>query len=764
MNGPQNNHIIAIEDHQQGLSHHPNPQANLSINNLGYDERTQTEDELDIAELFRIILRRKKLIFLITAIATLLAYFYTSSITPVYRAVATIKIDTESDKLAHYDDVFAEKKINYTTFHQTQFDLLKSRTLARRVIDKLDLEEKFKEQAERESRSFLASLTHKIGTFSFRKAGSPAGTDDQQAEIKLGERPIEIQLIHNLTIAPSKRSNVVKVQYDSFNPQLASSTLNTLIDQYIKMNLEGMSESSAYAKKYLTEQIALAKSKLESSEANLVKYAKEKKIIKTNSTNSLVSNALDVLNTAYTEAQKELIDAESEYRQRNKVSGDIRMLENTVIQDLKKRRSELETQYKQQLQTYKPAFPAMIELKKQINATQHQIKIELNNIRRKSQDDLQSRYYAAREKVEMLGKKLELKKSELLAQRDKSIGYGTLQREVETNRQLYDSLLQRMKEVGIAGGVVSNNISVVDSALVPYAKHKPNTLLNLATGSMLGLFIGLVAAFFRDRTDDRIRTVEELENLSNLPVLGIFPFIKKKHKAEAAVLLEDQHSIEAEAFRSLVTNLGYIDSNGLPKILHITSAAPSEGKSNTAINAAMIIAESKKRVLLIDADLRKPKVGQYLHTSNKKGLTDYLVGKQTIEEIIIDSNQPGLSLITAGPPAPSPSQLLSDDRMLELLEYAATEYDHVVIDSPPVLGLADALILANRSNATLFVVASGETRRAHLADALKRLRLGYANVIGYVLTKAKSSKNDYYSYDNYYGYRSTDTVKLVYKQ
>ena len=770
MNGSRNSQIIAIEDHQQTITpHNRPPHDGMTIKNMGYgDAPQQDEDEINIADLLQVISRHKKLIFFITAAITLITLLYTLSITPIYRATTTIKIDTEADKLAHYDDAFAEKNIDRRTFQQTQFDLIKSHTLAKRVIEKLDLEEKFKEQANIKPFYYSAvkSIKSAVSKVTDPIMGSVStivsNENDQIIKKNLGKRPIEIQFINNLTISPSKLSNVVKIHFDSFDPQLAASAANTIVDQFIEMNLEGMSESSSYAKQYLTEQLALTKSKLEASETHLVKYAKEKQIIKTDTKNSLVANALDVLNVAYTEAQKELIDAESEFRQRNKVSGDIRMLDNSVIQSLKTRRSSLESKYKQQLHTYKPAFPAMIELKKQINETQRQIKIELNNIKRKSQDDLQSRFYAAREKELMLGKKLDLKKAELLAQRDKSIGYGTLQREVETNRQLYDNLLQRMKEVGIAGGVVSNNISVVDPAFVPYRKHTPNTTRNVLIGSLLGLMLGLGVVFLRERLDDRIRTVEQLESLSDLPVLGIFPFIKKKNRPNSAVILENRHSVEAEAFRSLITNLGYVNSDGLPKILHVTSAAPSEGKSNTAINAAMIIAENNNSVLLVDADLRKPKVDKYLKTTHKHGLTDYLVGNEDIYDIIIPTNIERLDLVTAGASAPSPSQLLSDDRMLELLEYAASKYDHIIIDSPPVLGLADALILANRSNATLFVVASNETKKAHIADAIKRLHLGYANIIGFVLTKAKSSKKDYYSYDNYYGYNNNDAVKLVF--
>ncbi|MBE8232540.1 MAG: polysaccharide biosynthesis tyrosine autokinase, partial [Endozoicomonadaceae bacterium] len=328
-------------------------------------------------------------------------------------------------------------------------------------------------------------------------------------------------------------------------------------------------------------------------------------------------------------------------------------------------------------------------------------------------------------------------------------------------------LLQRKKEVSIAGGLVSNNVSIVDPAFVPYRKHSPNTRLNMLIGTTLGLMLGVAVAFIRESFDSRIRNAEDLEDITDLPVLGIFPFVKGKNKkksrsAEGAILLtEDPQSTEYEAFCSLVTNLGYIGSQGeIPKIIHVTSSAPAEGKSNVAINTASILAESNLKVLLIDADLRKPRVDSYLGIQAEHGLAEYLVKRCEIGDVISDSAIDNLSIITAGVPVPSPVKLLAEDRMIELLEYAGEEYDHIIIDSPPVLGLADALILSNRSDVTLFVVASNETKRPHLLDALKRLRLGYGNVAGFVLTKAKSSKSDYYAHDSYYGYQRDDVLKL----
>ena len=770
MSRGKNNQIIAIDEHRHtDIAHQYD--NNLTID-TSYSEENYN-DEIDLKQILSVLLRHKKAIILSTVLLALASWLFSLSIVPVYRATTTLKIDTEADKLAQYEGAFEEKNTDRRTFHKTQTQLLASRKLAKRVITKLEVEKNtipdFQHQnKELAKRSWVASTLSSIRKLitGFSQSISSYFTEGKSSELaqKAGNEPDEIQFLKHLTVTPEKNSNLVKVHFDSIDPQFAAIAANTLANEFITMNLEDILASSKYAKSYLTEQIALTKQRLEASEKRLVDFAKEKKIINADTSKSLVSEALDSLNQAYTTAQQELIVAESNYRQRNLVSGDLNTQDNAVIQTLKQQLSQLSTKYRKDLQTYKPAFPAMIALKKQINETQRQIKLETQKIRKNAQNDYKSRYLAAKEKVEMLSKKLEAKKAELLTQRDKSIGYTILQREVETNRQLYNNLLQRMKEVGIAGGVVSNNISVVDEAYVPSKSYKPNTPRNTLIGTLLGLMLGVAYAFLRENVDDTFKTVHELKNFSNLPVLGVFPFEKNKKK-DLIVLEGEEFSVANEAFRSLLTNLEYVDTNGLPKILHITSSSPGEGKSNTAIHMALTLADSKGKTLLIDADLRKPKVDTYLSVKSTKGLADYLVSKKEIEDVIVKTETENLSIITAGTSAPSPAKLLADSRLLELLEYASHEFEHIIIDSPPLLGLADALILANRADATLFAVACGETKREHLTDALERLKMGYGNVVGFIFTKAKSSKNDYYSYDNYYGhnYRASTADEKILK-
>lgn len=775
MNGQQNNQLITIDNKRIDTKDHYN--SPHTIDRTGYQESI-ADDEINLKELFFVVLKRKKTIFFTIFLSVLIAYIYTSSLTPVYRATASIKIDVKGDRLAgDYGKVYEDKDIDRNSNFTTQQDLLKSRVLAKRVIEKLELDDDILN--EKKVKPFYSVYLEQAEVFFTQKIIQPilgnvsiiepfpSNDDTNDLQTKIGERPIELTFLDNLSLTPSKQSNVLQINYDSHDPELAAASVNTLAEEFILMKRLDSSESGSFAKEYLKKQLVLAKDRLQTSEAAAVRYAKEKNIISTGEGKGLISGALEALNEAYTEAQKDLITAESEYRQRKNVSGGILMMNNPVIQTLKEQKGKLEAEYKQKLKIYKPAFPEMVQLREEINTFEQQLKLESKNIEENSKNDLETKYLAAKQNVEMLSIRLENKKDELLGQRDKSIGYSTLQREVQTNRELYDSLLQRKTEVEIAEGVVSNNISIIDTAFVPYVKHSPNRTLNMLVGTMLGLILGVAIAFVRESFDSRIHSTDDLEDLVDLPVLGIFPFVKNKNKnkkrrnrSDAILLTDRPQSIEYEAFCSLITNLGYIGVEGLPKIIHLTSSGSAEGKSNVALNMASILAESNLKVLLVDADLRKPRIDSYLGVEAKNGLAEYLLDRCQVEDAIIDHPIENMFIMTAGMPAPSPVKLLAADRMIELLEYAKEEYDHIIIDSPPVLGLADALILSNRADITLFIAASNETKSPHLLDALKRLRLGYGNVVGFVLTKVKSSKSDYYGHNSYYGYQRDEVLRL----
>jgi capsular exopolysaccharide synthesis family protein len=370
---------------------------------------------------------------------------------------------------------------------------------------------------------------------------------------------------------------------------------------------------------------------------------------------------------------------------------------------------------------------------------------------------LKSDYLAAKQKEEQLRAEVEKYKGELLNSQDKSIGYNTLQREVETNRQLYEGLLQRVKEVNVAGLSNTNNISIVDPAIVPYTVFKPNRRLNLALGMVLGLFLGTVLAFMLEFLDDRIKTSDDMEKALGIPLLGIAPSISKRIKQNYALLtVEKPTSAVAEAFRSLRTNLMFATRTGAPRVMNVTSSGPSEGKTSTTINLATAFAQAGKSVLLVDADLRKPTLHKHFKLDNTKGLANYLVGQETLEGVTQTCFIPEVYIVTSGPLTPNPVELLSSERLGELVAFIDApdcKFDIILFDSPPVLGLSDALIIGNRTHATVLVAAYNETHKRPLMTAFTRLRQARNNIIGAVMTKAKGSAGgSYYNYDYYYTY------------
>ncbi len=757
-------HIIALDNSASTTSIYPVNNQPQHADHYSTQPPTGSNNDSDVRDLLASLVRRKWFIVGITGLLALISLLISLSMTPVYRAQATIKIDSDNKQIIDFG-VSTKKGYGYQEskdFMQTQYKLLKSRTLARRVIDSLDLESTLMNaEDDKKVKPFYADFIAEIKEKIKSKKGSNSVGGAEQANI----RPTELAFLDGLSIEPVGKSHLVNIYYQAKDPKLASAIVNSLATSYIQMNIDGRINAAEDAKKLLREQLVLVKSRLQESEARLVKHEREKGIINTGSTKSLIAGSLEVINIAYAEAKKARIEAVADYRQRRNTSGTMRSLDNLVVQNLKSDLQRLRTKYQESLQVYKPGYPLMREIQNQIRTTQASLNRELKLVKSGAHEDLKAQMIASQQREKELKIELGREKARLLDSRDRSLGHNTLQREVQTNRELYEGLLQRMKEVGVAGGIGTNNVSIVDSAYDPFTKFKPNTKLNLIIGIFLGLLTGSLLALLLEHADDRIKSVEDLKKLTNLPVLGIFPNVKvagqKKNQRKAVLVTEQTSSAIAEAFRSLRTNMLFATPEGVPKLLHLTSSSSGEGKSNTAINLAIVFAQAGKSVLIIDADLRKPSIHKYLKLSNTVGLSNYISQEVGINAIESDTQIPGLTAITAGSFTANPADFLSSNAMLDLLKQAADSYDLVIIDSPPVMGLADALVLSNRSTATLFVVASHETEKKHVLGAIERLNMGYGNVIGFVLTKAREDKKSGYGYDYDYGDSWQDNTNVA---
>lgn len=715
-------------------------------------------EEMGLLDLWRVLVKRKWTIFtffLIVVTAVVTATFLT---TPIYRASLTLQIEKEPPKVVESGNVIPTESGDDSDFYQTQYELLESRSLVKRVMDQLELAEKPAFVGAEKPSPWSTLLSWAKEQVKWDASAQPTES-----------RPPNLvpKFLNALNVEPVHNSRLVKVHFDSPDPQLATQIVNTYADTFINLNLERRFDASAYAKEWLEDQIRQTKAKLEESERQLLEFARREEIIAVGDQQPIASQKLEQVTESLARVQERRIEAEALYRQMQRSSGSLpQILESPVIQEFKALQASLEAEYQDNLKLYKPAYPKMQALRSRIQQVESKIGSEMGSIR----SAVRTQYEAAVANEELLKAQVESIKGEVMTAQNRSIQYNIFKREVDTNRQLYDGLLQRYKEVGVAGGVGTNNISVIDWAEAPHRPFKPNLKINLLLAMVLGLMGGIALAFLFEHLDDTIKVPDDLERLVGIPVLGIIPAVKESRgKAESQSLAMSAHrdprSAFAEAYRSVRTALQFSTPEGPPRVLSVTSSVASEGKSTTSLSLAIHFAQAGKQTLLIDADLRNPSLHRNLELDNDYGLTNYLAGAAKPVDIAKPiSPIPHLFVIPSGPLPPNPAELLSTPKMLSLLSNAAEKFDQVILDCPPVLGLADALILGNMSGGTLLVVEAGSTRRGHVQGALKRLRSARTRVIGGLLAKLSNQGNAYgyqQGYYYYYGQGSDDQKRLA---
>jgi capsular exopolysaccharide synthesis family protein len=727
-------------------------ESQLSTNVIqpGPHGHEQDEDTINLREYWAIIVKRKWTVitfFMIVLISVVVATFL---MTPIYRASLTLQIERTSAKIVDFKDVNPVESSQERDFYQTQYELLKSRSLAERVIDQLNL-----------MNNPFFSGKKEPGLFENFSALAGNKKNEEQDSLENQKQGATNHFLRYLTIEPIRNSRLVKVHFDSTDPKLSAQVANMIAEAFITLNLERRMDSSSYAKTFLQEHLQQTKSKLEDSERQLVDFSRQEAIINVDDKQTAVSQRFMELNSALGKAIQERVDAESQFKQiqgsKSQALGKI--LDSTLIQNLKQSKAKLESDYREGLQIYKPAYPKMQQLEGQIAEIQSKIDSEVANV----VTAIKSTYEAARYKESVVQAQLDASKQELLDLQGRSIQYTILKRETDTNRQLYDGLLQRLKEVSVAGGVDTNNVSVVDNAEVPNGKFKPSLSLNAMIAAFLGLFGGIGLAFLFEQLDDTIKQPEDIERLLGISILGVVPLIRDSGKEQderrvalALAAVDDPRSAFSEAYRSVRTALQFSTADGAPKVLMVTSPSAGEGKSTSALSLAIHFSQAGKRVLLVDADLRNPSLHRTLEMDNNQGLTNVLAGEANAYAVTKPTTIPNLFIMPTGPLPPNPAELLSGAKMLALLNLATEKFDHVIIDGPPVLGLADALVLGNLAEATILVVEAGATRRGYAQGAIKRLRSSHTHLLGGILVKLDSNSNSYGYHQNYYYYYNRD--------
>ena len=720
------------------------------------------DDSLHLRDLLRIILKRKWWILSAAIVVLLMSTLYTLMQTPIYRATATIQIERNAARVVDYKDGSNSDQIMYDEreFLATQYELLKSKALAERVMEALRLDLDRKRQANSKDASREDTTTGGDGLVdrlltTLRKRSEPSVRDTRI----LDRESVIASLRGAVTVEPVRTARLVKIHADNSDPALAARISNTWSQAFISSTLERRVEASSYAKNFLEQQLAATKEKLEESERQLNEYTRQRQIVNVDDKTNLVAQSLQEFTAALSRAEQERIKAESTYVEvKRTLSSSRDVLENKSVTTLRDAKAKLETEYHEQLKVFKPGFPKMQQLQSQIDELDKKIAAEMALVANSIEMSAKANFDAARAQEAQLRARADAAKRNVLELQNQGIRYNILKRDVDTNREIYNGLLQRFKEVGVAGGVGTNNVSVVDKADVPLFPFKPDIFRNAMIGLALGLMIGLGLAFLLEHLDDSIKFPDEVERFTGLTLVGVVPKATSRSGALITEMIaQDPRSALAEAYRSLRTALQFSTSRGAPRTLAITSCAKAEGKSTSAFAIALALAQLGKRVLLIDGDMRNPSLHKLLGQDHSVGLSNLLSSAADPLEITRRTPHKGLFFISAGPLPPNPAELLSGQNLATLLGPQNSTFDHIVIDAPPVLGIADAVVLCKQVDACLFVIECARTRKTSIRNALRRLHQTGTHPLGAILTKLPSSAS-LYGYDAeyyYYGDNST---------
>jgi exopolysaccharide transport family protein len=715
----------------------------------------------------RILRKRLQTVLIIFVILFSVVLIVTLKQKRVYRAQALLEIQKENPDIPTLQELYELDSVS-DAYLRSQYTILASESLVRRVINELGLDSlrEFnspKWWSWRERRNAIAPQVFAAG---------PSHVDRE-----VYQRVLE-RFEDRLTINPINRSRLVAIQFDSLDPELAARVANALAKNYVEQNLEGRWSATQNAADWLSQQLAGVKAKLERSEEDLQDYARRNDLVFLETDKGTSQNAE---NEQVQQLQEELTKAEAQRYEKEALyhivqTGDYASLpgisENKLIQDLTERLAELKREYARLSTTFSADYPRVMEIQSQID----EITAAIQEQRKSAADTITNEYLAAVQRENLVRQGLRQEQERMNDVASRAVQYNILKREVDTNRQLYEGLLQRLKEAGVSASLKASNIRIVDSAEPPTKPVKPRISLNLGVAAIFGLGLGIGVAFFQERLDDTLKGTGDVERLLGLAAVGLIPAVSEpngnhhgvqRSLENTKVLAHKEngnghrpsaewHRIDAEgpqqkvlieAFRSLRTSLLLSTADRPPSTLLVSSTQPGEGKTTIAANLAIALAQVGQRVLLVDADLRSPSLHRLFGARENLGLVSYLAGHQDWHAVVRPSGLPGLDLLFCGPIPPNPSELLSSRNMGALIRSAREQYDFVILDSAPMLALADSRILATQVSGVLLVVKNATIPREQVKQTLSGIRSVGANVIGVALNRVDLDTRGYYSYN-----------------
>jgi capsular exopolysaccharide synthesis family protein len=667
-----------------------------------------------------------------------LAIAATLLIQPRYRAVTTVEIRSETQKVLGTEDTdqtAAASASDASKFLDTQLDIIKSRSTTAAVAQSLGLYN---------NDNFLEAM-------GVDADGIKTGIlNPQEARRKL----IDQTLLDNLQVEFSNDTRIAEIKFTSPDPRLAQRIVNSYADNYIRLNLARRFDASSYSLDFLRNQIREAQQRLAESERKAIAYARRERLIDasnaaTGSTlesgpQSLTTASLVGLNQALSDVTAKRIAAEQRWRVANaaKLLTIPEVVANPAVQQLQQQRAILQSQYQQELETRREDHPTVRQLAARVEELKQQTALLAGNVK----STIREEYEAARAQEDGLRSMLDRLKSTTLDEQGRSIQLSILRREATTNRLQLDALLKRYNELNAQSGVQLNNLSVIDRAEVPSGAYWPSVPLNVALALVLSILLSGIYVLGRENLFEMVRTPEDVGTRLRQPVLGAVPA-----EENVIALMTDPKSNVSEALNSIRTSLSLTSATGIPRSLMLTSTQAGEGKSTTCYGLAQGLAKLGRSVIVIDADLRKPNVHRLYGLRNEAGVSNILSGSGELEEYIHHGIAPNIDVIVAGPIPPDASELLGRGRLRSLVGELAARYDHVLVDSAPVLGLADAPLVASCVDGIIYVIESARNSVRGVQTALTRLQQGGTPILGVVLSRFHPGESGY-SYEYRYAY------------
>lgn len=714
----------------------------------GYGSNLAGDAEAHLLDYVRVLYKRRWLATTVLLVVVLGAAVYAFTATPLYQARVQILIEKENTNVVSFKEAFEQNQIA-DDYYQTQYKILQSRALARRTIDALQL---WQDPLLRPDRERVDARRLVLAPFVAAAAWlQPAGERAAASETREQSRVID-RFLARLTVSPIRNSRLVDVRYESPDAAMAARVANGLAKAYIQQNLEFKFLASREASDWLGERLAEQRRQVEASEQALQRYREQTDAVALEDRQNIVVQKLADLNAALTRAKTERIQKESAYSQIRGAQEDAvavdalpAIVANTFIQQQKAQIAQLQREQAQLAEKFGPRHPDMLKLTSAIQQEERKLQAETAKVLL----SVRNEYQAALAQEQTLAAALEQQKRDALALNRKGIDYGALQRDAATNRQVFESLLQRAKETGISSELKTSNIRVVDPAETPQRPASPNVPVDLLFALLGGGTLAVGAAFFFEYLDNRIKSPEEIRAHLGLPFLGMVPALFERAGAGDPLMNDGVPPSFAEAFRAIRTNVLFSSAADGPKTLVVTSTGPSEGKTLVSANLAVALAQTGQRVLLVDADMRRPRVHDVFQQPQEPGLSNVLVGNAKASETVRTTAVPGLWSIPAGMIPPNPAELLGSKRFAEFTTTLGEHFDWVIFDTPPVMAVTDSAIAAHVVGGVVFVLGSEMTSRQAALRSVEQLASAKAKFVGAVLNRVDLQHHGYY-YSQYY--------------